>query len=179
MNTAQAFSVRIFVPSGDPEGLRLIEKFNWTGQGLVFPRALYADVRQRPELNRAGVYLLWEAAEPGRLPRLYVGEGDAVLPQLDQHAKQKDFWTHAAVFTSKDQSLNRGRAQYLEARLVQLAKDAKRVELDNSNAPQLPALSEADAADAEAFLLDVLLCLPLVGAPFFRQQHQRQSDLYC
>lgn len=105
----------------------------------------------------------------GSSPRLYVGEGDAVLPRLDQHAKQKDFWTHAVVFTSKDQNLNKAHVQYLEARLVQLAKDAKRAELDNGNVPQLPALSEADAADAEAFLLDLLLCLPLMGAPFFEQ----------
>ncbi len=169
MSKAKAFSVRIFIPSGEPEGLRLVEKSNWTGQGLVFPRALYADVRQRPELKRTGVYLLWGPAETGQLPRLYVGEGDAVLPRLDQHAKQKDFWTHAVVFTSKDQNLNKAHVQYLEARLVQLAKDAKRAELDNGNVPQLPALSEADAADAEAFLLDLLLCLPLMGAPFFEQ----------
>lgn len=169
MSKTKAFSVRIFIPSGEPEGLRLVEKSNWTGQGLVFPRALYADVRQRPELKRTGVYLLWGPAETGQLPRLYVGEGDAVLPRLDQHAKQKDFWTHAVVFTSKDQNLNKAHVQYLEARLVQLAKDAKRAELDNGNVPQLPALSEADAADAEAFLLDLLLCLPLMGAPFFEQ----------
>ena len=169
MSTAKAFSVRVFIPSGEPEGLRLVEKSNWTGQGLVFPRALYADVRQRPELKRTGVYLLWGPAETGQFPRLYVGEGDTVLPRLDQHAKQKDFWTNAAVFTSKDQNLNKAHVQYLEARLVQLAKDAKRAELDNGNVPQLPALSEADAADAEAFLLDLLLCLPLMGAPFFEQ----------
>jgi hypothetical protein len=28
--------VRIFIPSGAPEGLRIVEKSNWTGQGLVF-----------------------------------------------------------------------------------------------------------------------------------------------
>lgn len=175
MSKGQAFSVRIFIPSGEPEGLRVIEKSNWTGQGLVFPRALYAEVRQRPELKRTGVYLLWGPAETGQLPRLYVGEGDAVLPRLDQHAKQKDFWTHAAVFTSKDQNLNKAHVQYLEARLVQQARDAKRVELDNGNVPQLPALSEADAADAEAFLLDLLLCLPLMGAPFFEQAQTPQT----
>lgn len=175
MSKGKAFSVRIFIPSGEPEGLRVIEKSNWTGQGLVFPRALYAEVRQQPELKRTGVYLLWGPAEAGQLPKLYVGEGDVVLPRLDQHAKQKDFWTHAAVFTSKDQNLNKAHVQYLEARLVQQAKDAKRVELDNGNVPQLPALSEADAADAEAFLLDLLLCLPLMGAPFFEQAQAPQT----
>ena len=48
MNESLGFSVRIFVPSGDPEGPRVIEKSNWTGQGLIFPRSLFAEVRHHP-----------------------------------------------------------------------------------------------------------------------------------
>lgn len=163
------FSVRIFIPSGDPEALRIVEKSNWTGQALVFPRAQFTEARQRAELKRPGVYVLWGPGESGQLPRAYVGEGDPVLARLDQHAKQKDFWTHAVVFTSKDQNLNKAHIQYLEARLAALGREAKRAELDNANVPQVPALSEADAADAEAFLADVLLCLPVVGVSLFEK----------
>ena len=100
--------MRIFIPSGEPEGLRVIEKSNWTGQGLVFPRSLFAEVRRREELNRTGVYVLWGPGGSVQLPYVYVGEGDVLLPRLDSHAKNKDFWTHAVVFTTKDQNLNKG-----------------------------------------------------------------------
>lgn len=169
MAHTKGFSVRIFIPSGEPEGLRIIEKSNWTGQGLVFPRAQYAEARKRPEVGRTGVYVLWGPSETGQLPRVYIGEGDVVLPRLDQHARQKDFWTHAVVFTSKDQNLNKAHVQYLEARLVELAAAAKRAELDNGNIPQRPNLSEADVADAEGFLGDLLLCLPVVGVNLFEK----------
>jgi hypothetical protein len=181
MSKSPGFSVRIFIPSGEPEGLRIVEKSNWTGQGLVLPRAQFTDIRQRPELKRTGAYVLWGPGESGQLPRVYVGEGDPVLPRLDQHSKQKDFWTHAAVFTSKDQNLNKAHVQYLEARLVALAAEAKRAELDNGNIPQLPALSEADGADAESFLEDVLLCLPVVGVTFFEKAKAdavKSADLF-
>jgi len=167
--SAAGFSVRIFIPSGEPEGLRFVEKSNWTGQGLVFPRPLFSESRLRPELKRTGVYVLWGPGESGQLPRVYVGEGDGVLSRLEQHARSKDFWTHAVVFTSKDQNLNKAHVQYLEARLVALAAEAKRCELDNGNVPQLPALSEADVADAESFLADLLLCLPVVGVNLFEK----------
>jgi hypothetical protein len=163
------FSVRIFIPSGEPEGLRIVEKSNWTGQGLVFPRSRLGDVRKRPELARTGVYILWGPGESGQLPRAYVGEGDGVISRLDQHGKSKDFWTHAAVFTSKDQTLNKAHVQHLESRLVALATEAKRAEIDNSNAPQAPSLSAADIADAESFLRDLLLCLPVMGVSFFEK----------
>lgn len=169
MSKNAGFSVRIFIPAGEPEGLRIIEKSNWTGQGLVFPRARFAEARQRPELERAGVYVLRGPGESGQLPRVYVGEGDVLLPRLEQHNKQKDFWTHAVAFVSKDRNLNKAHVQYLEARLVALAFEAKRAELDNGNVPQLPALSEADAADAESFLADLLLCLPIVGMNLFEK----------
>jgi len=180
MSKPSGFSVRIFIPTGEPEGLRIVEKSNWTGQGLVFPRSLYSDVRQRTEFDRTGVYVLWGPGESGQLARVYVGEGDGVRARLNQHANSKDFWTHAAVFVSKDQNLNKAHGQYLESRLVSLALEAKRCELDNGNAPQKPTLSEADAADAEGFLNDLLLCLPVVGVSFFEKPQSadtRQPEL--
>ena len=30
---AAPFTIRIFVPDGDPEGFRLIDRMNWTGLG--------------------------------------------------------------------------------------------------------------------------------------------------
>ena len=52
------FSLRIFVADGDPDGLRIVDKSNWIGKALVFPRALLPKVKARPELARIGVYLL-------------------------------------------------------------------------------------------------------------------------
>ena len=169
MNELLGFSVKIFVPDGDPEGLRVIEKSNWSGQGIVFPRSLFTEVRDREELKRTGVYVLWGPGGSGQLPLAYVGEGSVLLPRLIIHEKDKDFWTHGIAFTSKDQSLNKAHIQYLEAHLLRLAAEAKRCELDNTTEPQMPALSDADTADAELYLADMLLCLPVVGVSFFEK----------
>lgn len=172
----EGFSVRIFIPSGEPEGLRIVEKSNWIGQGLIFPRSQFTEARQRSEMKRTGIYLLWGPGESGQLPRVYVGEGDGVLSRIEQHVRNKDFWTHAAIFTSKDPNLNKAHVQHLEVRLMTLANEAKRCELDNGNMPQLPALSEPDIADADAFLANVLLCLPIVGVNFFEKAKVTSVD---
>ena len=31
------FTIRIFVPNGDPEGVRLVDRMNWTGAGNCLP----------------------------------------------------------------------------------------------------------------------------------------------
>ncbi len=40
---ADPFTIRIFVPDGDPEGVRLIDRMNWTGLGLVFRRSDWSE----------------------------------------------------------------------------------------------------------------------------------------
>ena len=80
----RGFSVRMFLPDGDPDGVKVVEKSNWTGCGLIIPRSLYGEAKGRPELARAGVYLLVGQAEASPLPQVYVGEGDPLRPRLEQ-----------------------------------------------------------------------------------------------
>ena len=167
LHRRRGFSVNVFLPSGDPDGLKVVEKSNWIGHGLVIPRTMFAESRARPELNRTGVYLLIGPSDSSSMPALYIGEGDPVKPRLDQHAKQKDFWTHAVVFTSKDSNLNKAHVQRLESRLVERAGSAKRSILQNGNCPAAPSLSESEEAFADGFLDDMLLCLPILGYGLF------------
>ena len=161
------YSIKVFLTDGDPDGVRIIEKSNWSGAGIVVPRSLFSESRQRKEFMRTGVYVLIGPSDDSGLPRVYVGEGDPIRPRLEQHAAKKDFWMLCIAFTSKDENLNKAHVQYLEARLIALASTAKRCSLDNANAPTLPSLSEADAADAEGFLAEMLLCFPVLGVSVF------------
>mgnify|MGYP003385955832 CR=1 FL=1 len=78
------FSLRIFVADGDPDGLRIVDKSNWIGKALVFPRALLPQVKARPELAQTGVYLLLGPRPDGEGDMLYVGEGDPIRPRLER-----------------------------------------------------------------------------------------------
>lgn len=164
---SRPYTLKIFLPGGDPDGLRTIEKSNWNGSGIVIPRSLMGEAKNRREIGRTGVYVLLGPPEESGLPRVYIGEGDPIKPRLDQHANKKDFWTTCIAFISKDENLNKAHVQYLESRLIALAANAKRCLLDNGNAPALPSLSEADAAETEGFLAEMLLCFPLLGINVF------------
>jgi hypothetical protein len=174
----RAFSIRIFLPDGLADGVKIVEKSNWSGRGVVCPRALLPASKGREEFTRTGVYLLMGPSEAGDVPMLYIGQGDPVRPRLESHYAKKDFWTTAVFFVSKDENLNKAHIGYLESRLISLASEAKRSTLDNANAPVLPSMSEMDIADSEGFLDEMLLCLPLLGVFAFNkpeklfQRHQ-------
>lgn len=177
-SSQRPFSIRIFVPGGDPDGLRLVEKSNWTGVGVVFNRTNFKQVVGRPEFERTGVYVLVGGSEDSALPMIYVGEGDPVKERLTQHQQKKDFWDWAVFFVTKDNSLNKAHVQHLEARLYDLAKGAKQCNLDNAQTPAPPTLSEAERADVESFLLDVLSICPLLGLAVFEKTEatRRSTD---
>ena len=107
---------------------------------------------------------------------VYVGEGDPVGPRLDSHYAKKDFWTRAIFFVSKDENLNKAHIKHVESRLITLANDAKRCVMDNGNCPVLPSMSEMDIADAEGFLDEVLLCLPILGINVFSMPESVQPE---
>jgi len=174
--TGRPFSIRIFCPDGNPVGLRIISKSNWTGCGLVCPRSILPAVKSRKEFAQPGVYVLVGPPEDGELPKIYVGEGDPVGPRLEQHYANKEFWTWAIFFVSTDSSLNKAHVQHLEAKLLEMARQAKRAALDNANSPQMPALSEAETADAESFLADMLSIFPLVGLTVFEKTTVAKSS---
>jgi hypothetical protein len=169
MSNQTPFSLRIFVADGDPDGLRLIERSNWIGKAVVFPRALYAQVRGRDEFQQTGVYLLLGPRTEGDGEMLYIGEGDPVRPRFDEHYGKKDFWTRAVFFVTGPGQLNKAHVQYLEAQLVSRANAAKRMPLDNGNKPTEPTLSEADRADMRVFLENILGILPVLGIHAFEQ----------
>src|SRR5271157_1400579 len=163
------FSIKIFVPDGDPDGLRIVEKSNWTGVGIVFNRTNYKQVVTRSEFDKTGVYVLVGSSEDSSLPTIYVGEGDPVKNRLNQHYGKKDFWDWAVFFVSKDISLNKAHVQHLESRLLELARAAKQSKIDNTQEPLPPTLSEAETADMESFLLDMLSIFPLLGLGVFEK----------
>jgi len=166
---SRAFSIRIFLPDGLADGLKIVEKSNWSGRGVVCPRALFPASKSRDEFVRTGVYLLIGPSESGDVPMVYIGQGDPVRPRLESHYAKKDFWTTAVFFVSKDENLNKAHIGYLESRLISLAAGAKRCALDNITAPVLPSMSEMDIADSEGFLDEMLLCLPLLGVNVFNK----------
>ena len=164
-----AFTIRMFMPDGDPEGVRLIDRMNWTGQGIVFPRSKWSEVKSRDEFGRTGVYILTGYSEgDDDLLTIYVGQADGIKNRIDSHAINKDFWDTGIVFVSNSGGgLNRAHVTWLEYALVARAHETKRCKIDNGNVPQEPALSEAEKADIQAFLREILQILPLVGLRVF------------
>ncbi|MDP2245704.1 GIY-YIG nuclease family protein [Pseudomonas sp.] len=168
-------SIRLFLVDGTPNGLLTAEIMNWTGHVLTGPRSKLAELVQRPECRRTGVYFLVGPDPDDSLrTRVYIGESDDVAQRLKQHNRPeeqggKDFWERVCLITSKDQNLTKAHAKYLESQLIQIATQTARCVLGNGTAHSYNNLPESDRADMAFFLEQIRIVLPVLGFDFLRE----------
>jgi hypothetical protein len=161
------YTIKLFMPNGNPNSFKIIEKMNWTGVGLELSRDVWEKHKNRKEFDQAGVYLLVGYNEDSELPTIYIGQGDGVRSRIDSHIKTKLFWDKVLVFVSSNNGLNRAHITWLEWALINKAKSIGRCELDNSSTPTEPVLTESEKADIQEFLNEMLSILPLVEIKVF------------
>ncbi|QDD66672.1 GIY-YIG nuclease family protein [Herbaspirillum seropedicae] len=177
-------SIRIFLADGTTTGTRTAELGLSTIKALAFPRALLSQAFGRPEGQKTGVYILIgeDDAVFGQ-KRIYIGEGDTVINRISAHNRDadKDFWEEVVLFVSKDENLTKAHVRYVEARLISLAKAAKRSSVANGTEPsEQGKLPEPDQVEMEEFITQSRLLLGALGYDIFETakiQHRLPEKL--
>lgn len=162
-------SLRIFLADGTPSGIRHAELVNWSGQALVCPRARFKELGNWEEAKRPGVYFLVGEDSESERDIVYIGEAENVQVRLETHYRKSEFWRTAILFTSKDENLTKSHVKYLEARLIEHARDVARVKLKNANTPARPRLPKADQVDMEGFLAPLVTLSGALGFRFLEK----------
>jgi hypothetical protein len=160
-------AISLFLIDGAPDGRVACELFNWTGKGFRIPRRLLKESTNRPELWKAGVYFLFGRGDGGGdVDRAYVGEAEEVIRRLAQH-QDKDFWTDALVFVSKDDNLNKAHVKFLEYAIHEKASQVGRYHILNCNIPNRPAISEVEQAVMTEFFENLQVLVGALGYKVF------------
>lgn len=166
-----AKTIKIFLIDGDPNGRMSCELSNWTGKAYKIPRIKVKDCTDRDDLGNTGIYLLFGKDDDGR-DQVYIGEAESVLKRLNQQIGSKEFWNEAIVFISKDENLNKAHVKYLENRLFELAKNAKRYQIENSVIPTQSSISESDRVEMEEFLSNIKMLVNTLGHKVFEEKRE-------
>ena len=164
------YTIKLFLPDGNSDSIKIIEKFNWTGVGVEVARESWENHKNRDELSKSGVYILigYEEDKPEK-PSVYIGQGDDLKTRIEKHVKEKDFWDRVIGFTSKSGELNRAHITWLEWALINEAQQFARCNLQNSQTPNQPRLVESDKIDTKGFLAEILSVLPIIGVKVFEK----------
>lgn len=143
-------TIQIFLPSGDPRGIRIAEITTRIVQVIEVPRSLLPEFLKMPESDQVALYFLFGQAEDGSDQRVYIGQTGDLRARLISHNREKEFWERALVLISRTNTLTQTHAQFLEWYCIQEARKAGRYAAENSNSgskPHTPAPLEADCLE--------------------------------
>jgi hypothetical protein len=133
---------------------------------------------KRSEASRTGIYVL-TGPDPDLLDGTiaYIGEADDVAARLRIHLRSgdKDFFTRLAIVVSSDDNLTKAHVRFIERKLIRLVRQAGAASLANGTDPDFQRLPEADRADREFFVEQLILVLPIVGFDLFRRSEQKTA----
>ncbi|MCX6969139.1 MAG: GIY-YIG nuclease family protein [Verrucomicrobia bacterium] len=160
-------TIQIFLPGGDPRGIRVAEVTTRIVQVLEVPRSLLGEFLKMPESGQVAVYFLFGESEDGAESKVYVGQTSDLRARLGNHNKEKGFWERALVLISRTQSLTQTHAQFLEWHCLQEVRKAARYADANGNCPGKPhTLAPLHAECVEIFETGRDL-LATLGYPLF------------
>ncbi|WP_040796442.1 GIY-YIG nuclease family protein [Nocardia higoensis] len=164
MTMARAQTIQIYLPSGNPSGIRVASITTRTVRVFEVPRSLLGEFLKRPESGQVGVYFLF-GADGDETAQAYIGQTGNVGGRLQQHAKSKDFWTRAMVAVSLTNEWTTTHVSYLEWLSIGRATMADRFRLLNGNQASNPHTPEPLEADCLEFLDTIAVLLATLGAP--------------
>ena len=160
-------TIQIFLPAGDPRGMRVAEITTRIIRVIEVPRSQLIEFIKTPEAQQVGVYFLMGELSEAGLPRVYIGQSGSVGNRLVQHNQGKDFWNRAMVVISLTNSMTQTHALFLEWFAISEASKAGRYSLENGNTgarPHTPAPLEADCHEIHETAATLLATL---GQPIF------------
>jgi len=178
-------TIQIFLPTGDPRGMRIAEITTRIIRVIEVPRSQLGEFIKTPEALQVGVYFLMGELSEAGLPRVYIGQSGCVGARLVQHNQNKDFWNRVLVVISLTNSMTQTHALFLEWFAIQQATQAGRYSLQNGNTgarPHTPAPLEADCHEIHETAATLLATLgqpifePLTSAPTARGEKEL---FYC
>lgn len=143
-------TIQIFLPGGDPHGIRVAEITTRIVQVIEVPRSLLSEFLKMPESEQVALYFLFGENEDELDPKIYIGQTGDLRGRLVIHNKEKEFWQKALVLISRTQNMTNTHALFLEWHCLQAARKAGRYANGNGNSgtkPHTPPPLEAECME--------------------------------
>jgi len=143
-------TIQIFLPGGDPRGIRIAEITTRIVQVIEVPRSLLGEFLAMPESGQVAVYFLFGTSDDEDTQRVYIGQTGDLRARPKSHNANKDFWERALVMVSKTNSMTQTHALFLEWHCLQKTRETGRYADENGNSgskPHTPPPLEADCME--------------------------------
>lgn len=181
MNNNKPKTIQIYLPKGNPRGLRTAEMTTRMVKLIEIPRQYMGDFFVMPESKKVGVYFLIGESNKENKPLLYIGQTGDLRKRLEQHEKTKNSWEwqRAFVMFLTNNTLTQTHTLYMEHKAIALANEVGRYTLKNANNGNRPHTPDPLKADCDEWFDTLNILLSTLGQPIFESlsinEHKNHS----
>lgn len=169
-------TIQIFIPSGDPQSLRIAAVTTRVVSMIEIPRAQLDLFLKRPEADQVGIYFLFGEDDQTAQPKVYVGQTGRLGARLKEHNEKKDFWNRAVVAVSLTGNLTLTHVCFLEAAALERASAVDRYVLENRTTGTSPHTLPFMAAECRELFETIHVLLTTLGYPLFEDMIRKPSS---
>lgn len=184
-------SINLFLIDGIPTGRIKCTMQNWTGVAYKVPRNLLDKCYSSSgditiHLKQSGIYFLIGEDDYGN-SSVYVGQagsrknGEGILQRLNEHKKSgkekyKDYWNEVICFTTTNNIFGPTEISYLENKFTNMAINANRYKVFNSNEPNGGNVTEEKESELEEFIEYAKIFMGVLGHNVFEPLIVNKSE---
>ena len=173
-------TIQIFLPDGSPTSIKEAEITNRLIKAILFPRNKIQEASKREIVHFTGIYFLFGYDEEGINPTVYIGEGENCFKRIQSHNRNKDFWTHCVIITTKTDEYTKTDVKFLEHFCLEIASKVNRYKTDNDTGSKKPSLSESREYDLLDNFETAKILIATLGYPIFQEKRisKTSKDLF-
>jgi hypothetical protein len=168
-------TIQIYLPHGDPAGIRMAEITTRTVRVFDVPRTLLTEFLKMPEASQVGLYFLFGASEDAS-DVCYIGQTGNVGGRLKQHTASKDYWERALVAVSLTNTWTDTHVGYMEWQAIDKSRRADRFKLMNGNGASNRHTPAPLEADCNEYLDTISVLLTTLGFPAMEPLQKPESN---
>lgn len=180
-------TIQIFLPTADPQGIRVASITTRIVRLIDVPRSLLGDFLRMPEAGQVEVYFLFGEDPASTQSQVYIGQTGTLAERLTRHHQQKEFWSRALVAISLINNLTSTHALFLEWLALKAANEAGRYSIENDTVGSRPHTPPPLEAECHELQDTIRVLMATLGYPLFeplirRSQASRAEPdaiLYC
>ncbi|MET3812565.1 GIY-YIG nuclease family protein [Arthrobacter sp. UYEF3] len=169
-------TIQIYLPQGDPAGIRMAEITTRTVRVFDVPRTLLTEFLKMPEASQVGLYFLFGASEDAS-EVCYIGQTGNVGGRLKQHTVTKDYWERALVAVSLTNTWTDTHVGYMEWQAIDKSLRSDRFKLMNGNGASNRHTPAPLEADCNEYLDTISVLLTTLGFPVMEPLQKHESNL--
>ena len=177
-------NINMFLMDGEVTGKIKCTLSNWTGVIYKIPRIQLGDLKSRDEMKQSGIYFLFGRDEDKQKDVTYIGQattrknGEGVLLRIQEHTRDThaDYFNDVIILTTQNNSFGPTEISYLENKFTQLAKEAGRYIVKNSNDPNPGNVTEEKESELDEIVENTLMIIGTLGYRVFVPMTKKVSQ---